>query len=722
MNRLHLKTLVCLVIFLNFTLSRSYAQQETYAGFTIDISWAGSGTEADPYLITSPNELAGLASNVNAGNSYTGKVFKMTANISLEVFDNNNNRVSWIPIGKGNFSSTDVIGLCFNGVFDGNGFMISGIYSTGFSPMGLFGFVDGGTIKNVGVRGNFSCTSKTAYVGGIVGYLGTNGTVTCCYNEATITGASTTERPTPASGAAGGIVGFSNGDVLNCYNEGDITISAYRYVWGGGIVGRTNKRANSFSTVTNCYNTGQISGTCYGTTSCGVRVGGIVGGNHASVTNCYSTGSISGTGGSTQRIGAVVGENNSSNGYTNYCYWLTTSYLDFGTGNSINQNNSEAVLGPNDEQVLTFSSLCNALNNYVETNAASYNVWRVVNGGDYPALDLLQSITGITTLKIDGRGALDHLHSANSLTTVIVGKGITSIDENVLTGLGNGATVTINNPNCVILPQSTNYSITDGIKLSGTDGNYLALSPVNITDGYPFASPKDFSGTISYTGRTFPAENGYGTLILPFAPTTTEGLTFYTLIEVGDEVITFAGETSPAANIPYLFKTTGASVSVAGTSVAATPATTSGNTVSSWTMNGSYETLSLQNSGNNTYYYFNTTGERTIYPMSNGKTLTVNPFRCYFVETSGNQSNAFVVRFGDKEDITSIENLIEKTPLVVFGEKGALTLKCNAAMPVQIYTANGVRVAEERLVAGEEKSLSLPAGIYLVNGNKVLVK
>ena len=46
--------------------------------------WSGgSGTLDDPYEISSGEELALLAQNVNAGNSYSGTYFELTADIDL---------------------------------------------------------------------------------------------------------------------------------------------------------------------------------------------------------------------------------------------------------------------------------------------------------------------------------------------------------------------------------------------------------------------------------------------------------------------------------------------------------------------------------------------------------------------------------------------------------------------------------------------------------------
>ncbi|MBN1968418.1 MAG: hypothetical protein JW870_03530, partial [Candidatus Delongbacteria bacterium] len=43
----------------------------------------GAGTEGNPYLITSAQDLYSLAGNVNVGTNYSGKYFLQTENIDI---------------------------------------------------------------------------------------------------------------------------------------------------------------------------------------------------------------------------------------------------------------------------------------------------------------------------------------------------------------------------------------------------------------------------------------------------------------------------------------------------------------------------------------------------------------------------------------------------------------------------------------------------------------
>lgn len=67
---------------------------------------SGTGSEANPYIISTPSQLAFLAQSVNSGNTYSGKYIKLTSNIVLNYTDNWKNwdtiapLNTWTPIGS----------------------------------------------------------------------------------------------------------------------------------------------------------------------------------------------------------------------------------------------------------------------------------------------------------------------------------------------------------------------------------------------------------------------------------------------------------------------------------------------------------------------------------------------------------------------------------------------------------------------------------------------
>jgi hypothetical protein len=185
---------------------------------------------------------------------------------------------NWTPIG----TSTNP----FTGVFDGNGYTISGLTINSTSGrVGMFGQVGlGGIVKNLGlINVNITGGGTVGHTGGIVG--NNSGTVQNCYTTGSVSGSGTS-----VSGI-GGIVGVNLGIVQNCYSMS--TVTGIDSVPVGGIVGSNNETG----IVRNCYSTSDFIGNSR-------YAGGIVGYNfRGTVENCYSTGDIN----SSFTAGGIVG-------------------------------------------------------------------------------------------------------------------------------------------------------------------------------------------------------------------------------------------------------------------------------------------------------------------------------------------------------------------------------------------------------------------------------
>jgi hypothetical protein len=276
------KFFVLFAVLLSMTLQAA----SPWDGTTIATSYAaGSGTLADPYQISSPTELAYLSQSVNDGNQYIGKNFILTGDLDL-------NGQPWTPIGNSTIS--------FGGSFDGNSHLISNLNVNlpSTDGVGLFGYVQNATIKNVGIVGTSTVTGS-GNVGGLIGKFNvwTSGFgISGCFSNATVTGGSSTWNN------VGGILGCfrttaSNISSLinNCYSTGNISgtenISGTNYV--AGIVGKVeaNSSTGTLLTISNSYSTGTMTsaGAAYFTNGIAKNVGGAV----LTVTNCYY---IKGTG------------------------------------------------------------------------------------------------------------------------------------------------------------------------------------------------------------------------------------------------------------------------------------------------------------------------------------------------------------------------------------------------------------------------------------------
>ena len=145
--------------------------------------------------INNVNEFAFFATEVN-GTDYSGKTIKLGADIDLRAH-------LWIPLGK--------INRRFKDTFDDDGHTISGlIINATEQNQGLFGYVLGGTIKNVNLTG-VNVTSTTSYVGGLVGFFTGSGSIENCTVSGKVEG--TGDSSQYISGLAGRI--SDNGTVKN---------------------------------------------------------------------------------------------------------------------------------------------------------------------------------------------------------------------------------------------------------------------------------------------------------------------------------------------------------------------------------------------------------------------------------------------------------------------------------------------------------------------------
>ena len=199
----------------------------------------GDGSEDDPYLISTPDELAYLSQLTNANGALTqGKYYQLAADICLnDQMLNGNYELEgipenvWTPIGNSSNNS-------FKGVFDGNNHTISGVYiPDGNDCSGLFGTIDGATVNDLSLIDTYVKGSN--YTGGLVGQVAYNDScfIKRCYVEANVTS---------TNSYSGVLIGYSYyyGVIENCYAAGRASASSYP----AGICGQ-----NYYSKVHNCF-------------------------------------------------------------------------------------------------------------------------------------------------------------------------------------------------------------------------------------------------------------------------------------------------------------------------------------------------------------------------------------------------------------------------------------------------------------------------------------
>ena len=221
----------------------------------------GSGTVTDPYQISTAEGLKWFRDKVN--NAKTPDETKICVELTEDI-DLSGEEWSPIGIGQGVYWGS----LSYSGTFDGKGHTIKNLSIDNSSAnfVGLFGYVLGGTIRNLTVSGSVKGSGHT---GGIAGGAD-GGTFENCANLCVVQSDST------EGGTTGGIIGFAlNMDyvliVRDCYNVGSIT---GRHA--GGIIGQCSWH----ETISNCYNAGTVTGTA--------NAGAIIGSYSSDkISNCY---------------------------------------------------------------------------------------------------------------------------------------------------------------------------------------------------------------------------------------------------------------------------------------------------------------------------------------------------------------------------------------------------------------------------------------------------
>ena len=263
----------------------------------------GDGTENNPFIITTAEQLDAVRNDLNA-HYKLGNDIMLNDTTNWQDWDTIPPENNWVAIGA--------VENRFNGTFDGNGFIVGGIYinsSSGYQ--GLFGF-NIGTIKNLGVIASF--VRGNGYVGGLVGR--NNGSITNSHSIGNIQ---------QNGHGGGGLVGENQntGSITNSYSAGNV-----RGHFVGGLVG------TNLGSIINSFSTASVSGN--------ERVGGLVGTNGAngingSIINSFSIGSVSGN----RLLGGLVGMNEERSVVINSYYNFQTSGQNDNSGKGTPRNTAQ---------------------------------------------------------------------------------------------------------------------------------------------------------------------------------------------------------------------------------------------------------------------------------------------------------------------------------------------------------------------------------------------
>ena len=254
----------------------------------------GSGTQDDPWLISTAADLKVLADYINSGKAadcdadadvcggignFHGYYFKQTADIDLQ-------GVEWDPIG---YDGEE--GSYFAGNYDGSNYVIrnaafDGKDNDSRNCVGIFGWVYQGSVSNLHIENVAFSSSGFAsqYVGGLAGVVFDSSITNCSVKNSTLSSARTIRNTTRAGALIASVAG---GTIKECSAENNQVIST-SYA-GGLIAEQDDDNSDGPTTFTNCYVVNSTV-TASAEESDDVVFGGFCGfvnGDDLNLTNCF---------------------------------------------------------------------------------------------------------------------------------------------------------------------------------------------------------------------------------------------------------------------------------------------------------------------------------------------------------------------------------------------------------------------------------------------------
>ena len=388
----------------------------TFAQLPTATTPSGSGSQTDPYIISSASEFVWIASN-NADNKY----YEQTANIDLE------------DLGE----LTSSIIPTFTGIYDGKGYTIT--YQAGFkcdatevlasTNYSLFGTVGPdtwyfittthkhGTIRNLNVNADvtLSGTKNNMNVALLCGQLGSLGVIENCNVSGNVN--STVEPSGNGGSDAGLLVGECAGTVKYCTGSGNVVGVGY----AGGLIGQMKKGtdASQNPSLIACSFTGSVKAANPANVDVADGYGSFAGGicghadnnstiqfavANATITSGWvasGTVSVNTSGGTTQVMYTyadgeiIITEISNENNTT----------VESNTTNSTNSNNTGNYSG----NTPSLDEIVEALNNAIPESEKNNFYFAVVNGqvrlviGQKPEEETIcEAPTGLTVTENEG--------------------------------------------------------------------------------------------------------------------------------------------------------------------------------------------------------------------------------------------------------------------------------------------------------------------------------
>ncbi|OYX47794.1 MAG: hypothetical protein B7Y87_00695 [Sphingomonadales bacterium 32-64-22] len=500
--------------------------------------------------ITNAHQLQLMAMNLSASYTLGAKIdLSETGAVtsgSPETYAGMWSSAGFSPVGDGSNK--------FTGTFDGQGHIISGltIERPDQNYVGLFGYVDGGSISNVGLE--IVSVSGYQQVGGLAARAD-NAAIENAHTTGTVSGNSITgalsgytisstirnvysTASVEAGPYSGGLIGSAvNTAITNAYATGSVDGGLF----SGGLIGSVNNSA-----IANAYATGSVTA--------GSRAGGLIGSiNKGSITNAYATGLVSGS----LYVGGLVG--NATEVTVSNSYWDS-----YGTGQSEGiGNNSGATIDnvlpvtsdPAQSAASNYAFKASAWSNFatggvsdLDTVGGQDKAWRIYDGHTTPLLKaFMTKLEGTAS----GGETVTYNGAEQSLTPTF--SSPYSYDESLILGLSDNVKGTDAGSYSVA---DNLYSVQQGYDLVLTGSGALTITPRALTVTYTAnAASSIYGNTIGTLPGTATASGlqGSDTLANVTSGTAAFATTAGKTSNVGSYAITGSGLSANSGNYTFTF-------------------------------------------------------------------------------------------------------------------------------------------------------------------------
>ncbi|OTG65377.1 GLUG motif-containing protein, partial [Acinetobacter silvestris] len=444
---------------------------DKFVGFDFKNIWGNANNQTTPYLqnhkgnnqVINKNDATGgfygviqTIQQLQAVNNQLDGRYLIGNDIDAQITK------TWSDIDGEGFKSLGDSAHAFTGKLDGLGHTVSNlyIYREQVDNVGLFGYIQNASIKNLGLL-NSNITGKNQ-VGALVGTSAQNSQLYSVYSTGTVTG---------TGSAMGGLIGQQQegSKVESAYSTSQVT--GKNHV--GGLVGM-----NQNATIKDIYATGAITGE--------TNVAGLVGSNtaQASIQNAYATGRVTGN----SSIGGLVGSNN--NATVSKGHWNKDTT---GQNNSAGSDASFALSNADmkDASKFTFLDVDSKL-------GGKDTAWRIYDGLSAPLLrsflttvdlsvtDKTTTYTGKEQNFADVWGLDSQKYIVNGTTSATNAGNYKatyySNDQQGYDFIGNEGTLTINKAQVTVTGSSENDKIYNGQQQAMNHSSYTVSGMVNGED------------------------------------------------------------------------------------------------------------------------------------------------------------------------------------------------------------------------------------------------